>query len=223
VPYEFVPHTGMRKVIAKRLTEAKQTMPHFYLTVDCEIDALLKIRADLNSAGRDQYKLSVNDFVIRASALALKKVPAANASFSDEGTLLWQRADIVIVVDRRRPGRLCRRDPRGAARHEDVAVVEREHLGGICLNWGCIPTKALLRTSEINHLLHHLDEFGFTAEDISFDIAKIVEALAQGGEPALGGVKHLLKKNKVTVFDGTASSPASARSRSRRTASRSPT
>jgi pyruvate dehydrogenase E2 component (dihydrolipoamide acetyltransferase) len=98
IPYELLPHTGMRKTIAKRLTESKQTIPHFYLTVDCEIDALLQIRAELNGRGGDSFKLSVNDFVIRAVALALKKVPAANASWSDDGTLLWQRIDIGVAV-----------------------------------------------------------------------------------------------------------------------------
>ncbi|MGB8843348.1 MAG: 2-oxo acid dehydrogenase subunit E2, partial [Aliidongia sp.] len=96
-PYQLVPHTGMRKTIAKRLTEAKQTIPHFYLTVECEIDELLKIRADLNGRGGD-YKLSVNDFVIRASALALKKVPEANASWSDDGILLWDSVDVAVAV-----------------------------------------------------------------------------------------------------------------------------
>jgi pyruvate dehydrogenase E2 component (dihydrolipoamide acetyltransferase) len=98
VPYSLVPHTGMRKTIARRLTEAKQTVPHFYLTIECDIDALLKIRADLNSRGGDAYKLSVNDFVIRASALALKKVPAANASWSDDGILMWENADVAVAV-----------------------------------------------------------------------------------------------------------------------------
>src|SRR6202012_4840534 len=97
LPFTEIPHTGMRKVIAKRLTEAKQTVPHFYLTVDCEIDQLLKIRAELNSRG-DGYKISVNDFVIRASALALKKVPEANASWSDDGILLWKQVDIAVAV-----------------------------------------------------------------------------------------------------------------------------
>jgi dihydrolipoamide dehydrogenase len=83
-----------------------------------------------------------------------------------------------------------------------VALVEREHLGGICLNWGCIPTKALLRSSEINHLLHHLDAYGFSAKDISFDIAKVVKRSRGVASQLSGGVKHLLKKNKVTVFDG---------------------
>jgi len=85
-----------------------------------------------------------------------------------------------------------------------VAVVEREHLGGICLNWGCIPTKALLRSSEINHLLHNLDAFGFSAKDISFDLAKIVKRSRGVAGQLSNGVKFLLKKNKVTVFDATA-------------------
>jgi dihydrolipoamide dehydrogenase len=82
-----------------------------------------------------------------------------------------------------------------------VAVVEREHLGGICLNWGCIPTKALLRCSEINHLLHHLDAYGFAAKDVSFDVQKVVQRSRKVAAQLSGGVKHLLKKNKVTVFD----------------------
>jgi dihydrolipoamide dehydrogenase len=83
-----------------------------------------------------------------------------------------------------------------------VAVVEREHLGGICLNWGCIPTKALLRSSEINHLLHHLDEYGFAADNIRFDLAKVVKRSRAVAKQLASGVGHLLKKNKVTVFDG---------------------
>ncbi len=85
-----------------------------------------------------------------------------------------------------------------------TAVVEREHLGGICLNWGCIPTKALLRSSEIHTLLHHLDEFGFSAKDISFDIGKIVKRSRGVAKQLSGGVGFLLKKNKVTVIDGEA-------------------
>ncbi|MGP1395755.1 MAG: dihydrolipoyl dehydrogenase [Inquilinaceae bacterium] len=83
-----------------------------------------------------------------------------------------------------------------------AAVVERESLGGICLNWGCIPTKALLRSSEINHILHRLDEFGFAAKDISFDLKKVVQRSRKVAGQLSGGVKHLMKKNKVTVFDG---------------------
>jgi dihydrolipoamide dehydrogenase len=83
-----------------------------------------------------------------------------------------------------------------------TAVVEREHLGGICLNWGCIPTKALLRSSEINHLLHNLDQFGFSAKEITFDTKKVVDRSRKVAKQLSGGVGFLLKKNKVTVFDG---------------------
>ena len=85
-----------------------------------------------------------------------------------------------------------------------AAVIEREHLGGICLNWGCIPTKALLRSSEIYHLLHHLDDFGLSAKDISFDVGKIVKRSRAVAGQLSGGVGYLLKKNKVTVIDGEA-------------------
>src|SRR5438309_7009150 len=83
-----------------------------------------------------------------------------------------------------------------------TAVVEREHLGGICLNWGCIPTKALLRSSEIYHLLHRLDDFGFSAKDISFDAAKVVARSRAVAKQLSNGVAYLLRKNKVAVFDG---------------------
>jgi pyruvate dehydrogenase E2 component (dihydrolipoamide acetyltransferase) len=96
-PYTERPLTAMRRVIARRLTESKQTVPHFYLTVDCEIDELLKFRAELNGKS-DAYRISVNDFVIRAAALALQQVPAANASWSDEAILLWDTVDIAVAV-----------------------------------------------------------------------------------------------------------------------------
>ena len=83
-----------------------------------------------------------------------------------------------------------------------TACVEREHLGGICLNWGCIPTKALLRTSEIYHLMQNAGEFGLKVDGIGFDVAKVVKRSRQVAGQLSAGVKHLLKKNKVTVFDG---------------------
>ena len=91
---------------------------------------------------------------------------------------------------------------RAAQLKMNVALVEREHLGGICLNWGCIPTKALLRSSEISHLLHHLDAYGFKAESVTFDLKKVVDRSRKVAAQLSGGVKHLLKKNKVTVLDG---------------------
>jgi dihydrolipoamide dehydrogenase len=83
-----------------------------------------------------------------------------------------------------------------------TAVVEQEHLGGICLNWGCIPTKALLRTSEINHLLHTLDGYGFAADNPRFDLAKVVKRSRGVAKQLSSGVAHLLKKNKISVIDG---------------------
>jgi dihydrolipoamide dehydrogenase len=83
-----------------------------------------------------------------------------------------------------------------------VAIVEREKLGGICLNWGCIPTKALLRTSEINHYLTHASAYGLSAEKVSFDLARIVERSRKVAGQLNMGVKGLMKKNKVTVVEG---------------------
>ncbi len=95
-PFTEKPHSAMRRVIARRLAESKQTVPHHYMSVDCAIDDLLKIRATLNA--KSESKISINDFVIRAAALALRQVPAANASWSDDAILLWQRADISVAV-----------------------------------------------------------------------------------------------------------------------------
>ncbi len=107
-PAEFmnIPNTNMRKVVARRLLEAKQQIPHFYLTIDCEMDALLDVRKQLNdkavaSAGKDNppaYKLSVNDFIIKASALALKDVPEANASWYDDAIVQYSNVDISVAV-----------------------------------------------------------------------------------------------------------------------------
>lgn len=96
IPYRLEPLSGMRRTIARRLTESKQTVPHFYLGVDIEVDALLALRATLNT--QPGVRLSVNDFVIRAAALALKQVPAANASYDDGGILRYERADISVAV-----------------------------------------------------------------------------------------------------------------------------
>ncbi len=89
-----------------------------------------------------------------------------------------------------------------------VAVVEREHLGGICLNWGCIPTKALLRSSEVFHLMHRAKEFGLSAEGIGYDLDAVVKRSRGVAKQLSAGVKGLLKKNKVTVFMGAATLPA---------------
>ena len=100
--YRLVPHDTMRRVIAERLTLAKQTIPHFYLSIDCELDAALGARRRLNAmAPRDgphAFKLSVNDFLIKAMAMALQKVPRANANWTEAGLLLHRASDIAVAV-----------------------------------------------------------------------------------------------------------------------------
>jgi dihydrolipoamide dehydrogenase len=97
---------------------------------------------------------------------------------------------------------------RGAQLGLSVAIVEREHLGGICLNWGCIPTKAMLRTSEVFHLMHRAREFGLKAEGIGYDLDAVVKRSRGIAKQLNSGVGHLLKKNKVTVVMGEATVPA---------------
>ncbi len=101
--YELVPHDGMRKTIAKRLVESKQTIPHFYVTVDCELDALLALRAQLNDSaprkdGAPAYKLSVNDMIIKALALSLRDVPDANVSWTESNMVKHKHADVGVAV-----------------------------------------------------------------------------------------------------------------------------
>lgn len=93
---------------------------------------------------------------------------------------------------------------RGAQLGLKTAVIEREHLGGICLNWGCIPTKALLRSSEMFHHMKHAEAYGLSASKVDFDLKKIVERSRGVAKQLSGGIGHLLKKNKVTVIDGEA-------------------
>jgi pyruvate dehydrogenase E2 component (dihydrolipoamide acetyltransferase) len=102
--YEEVPHDNMRKTIARRLTEARQTVPQFYLTMDCEIDALLALREQANKAapkdkdGKPAWKISVNDMVIKALAMALKRVPDANVSWTEGAMLKHKHADVGVAV-----------------------------------------------------------------------------------------------------------------------------
>ncbi len=101
-PHTLVPNSSMRKVIAKRLTEAKSTVPHFYVSMDIELDAMLKLRADLNARspkdGTGAFKLSVNDLIIKAAAATLRKIPRVNASYSEDATILYDDVDISVAV-----------------------------------------------------------------------------------------------------------------------------
>ena len=96
--YTEIPNNNIRKVVAKRLSESKQTVPHFYLTVECILDNLLAARKDLNDAANGAYKISVNDFIIKASAAALKAYPAANVSWTDDAIQQFMKADISVAV-----------------------------------------------------------------------------------------------------------------------------
>jgi pyruvate dehydrogenase E2 component (dihydrolipoamide acetyltransferase) len=102
--FSHAPNNNMRKTIAKRLTESKQQVPHFYLTVDCELDKLLEVRHDLNEAahkgedGHPAYKLSVNDLIIKAIALSMKKHPNVNASWYDDATVVYHNVDVSVAV-----------------------------------------------------------------------------------------------------------------------------
>ena len=104
IDYDLQAHTSMRKAIARRLTEAKQTIPHFYLTVDCELDALMALREQINaSAGKDKdgkpaFKVSVNDFVIKALAVALQRVPDANVTWTEAAMLRHKHSDVGVAV-----------------------------------------------------------------------------------------------------------------------------
>jgi len=101
-PHQKIPNSSMRKIIAKRLTESKQNVPHFYLTANYEIDALLKLRADLNAKspkdGPGAFKLSVNDLIIKAAAVALRRHPNVNASYTEEAIIQYDDVDISIAV-----------------------------------------------------------------------------------------------------------------------------
>jgi pyruvate dehydrogenase E2 component (dihydrolipoamide acetyltransferase) len=102
--FEEIPHDSMRKTIARRLVEAKQTIPHFYLTVDCELDALLSLREQINNAapkdkdGKPSYKVSVNDFVIKALAMSLQRVPDANVTWTEGAMLKHKHSDVGVAV-----------------------------------------------------------------------------------------------------------------------------
>lgn len=98
MPYRTEPNSGMRKTIAKRLLESKQTVPHYYLSIEIQLDNLMKLRQQINDQAEGAYKISVNDLIIKATGMALKKVPDANSSWTDDTTLFYERADVSVAV-----------------------------------------------------------------------------------------------------------------------------
>ncbi|RFA11368.1 hypothetical protein B7R54_17370 [Subtercola boreus] len=118
---ELVPHTGMRRAIARRLTESKQTVPHFYLVADCRVDALMELRASVNASA--PRKVSLNDFVVKAAAGAFSEVPEANATWGDDGTTRYSHVDIAVAVAT--PGGLLTPVVRGVDQLSVTGVSER--------------------------------------------------------------------------------------------------
>jgi pyruvate dehydrogenase E2 component (dihydrolipoamide acetyltransferase) len=154
--YDEIPLDGMRKTIARRLTESKLTIPHFYLTVDCELDALLKLRVELNDSapvrdGKPAYKLSVNDMVIKALALALRAVPDANVSFTETALLKHKHADVGVAVAI--PGGLITPVIRDAC-HKSLSQISNEmkDLAGRAKNRKLKPEEYQGGTSSVSNL-----------------------------------------------------------------------
>lgn len=142
--YEAVPHTSMRRTIARRLLEAKQTVPHFYLNADCNIDELMALRAQINARREPADRISVNDFIIKASAVALRKVPDANAVWTEDAILKLKDVDIAVAVategglitplirqaDRKSLGALSQEMKALAARARENRLKPEEYQGG---------------------------------------------------------------------------------------------
>lgn len=97
-PHDAIPHSQMRRTIARRLTESKQSVPHFYLSADCQMDALIALRREINSGRPDDARISVNDLVVKAAAAALAALPACNVSWTEDALLQWHRVDISVAV-----------------------------------------------------------------------------------------------------------------------------
>ncbi len=142
--FELVALTSMRKTVARRLSESKRTVPHFYLTVECDIDRLLELRKELNGRAEEGVKLSVTDMIIKAAALALMRAPKANASWSDDGIKLYKSADISVAValedglitpvirgaERKGLATISRQMKELAARAREGKLMPEEYLGG---------------------------------------------------------------------------------------------
>ena len=142
--FELVALSSMRKTVARRLSESKRTVPHFYLTVDCDIGRLLELRKDLNDRAEEGVKLSLNDMIIKAAALALMRAPKANASWSDDGIKLYKSADVSVAValedglitpvirgaERKGLATISREMKALAARAREGKLMPEEYMGG---------------------------------------------------------------------------------------------
>src|SRR5207253_1204598 len=257
--FEDVPLTQIRAAIARRMPLSKAPVPHFYVASEVAMDHAWELREQLNTL-EGQPKISVNDLVIRACALALLKHPGVNASLQGDAIRVFHRAHIGIavaledglitpvlrdcqakplaqiaveardLVERARNRKLRAQELSGATFSisnlgmfdvtefsaiinppegailavgsvRRVTVVD-DRPGGVCLNWGCIPTKALLRNAEVVTLLNHAADFGIRLNGFEASYPEAVQRSRRVADRMAKGVEFLFRKNKITLFPG---------------------
>ncbi len=207
IPFREEKLSGMRKVIAKRLTESKQTVPHFYLTVDCQIDTLLEQRKVLNTQGeKDGIKISVNDFIIRATALALKKVPAANVQYAGDKMYWYERSDVSVAVAVE--GGLVTPVVRGACEKGLAAIsAEVKELAGKAKSGKLMPEEYAGGTISISNLgMYGVTEFSAVINPPQGAIlaigAGVQQPVIRGGKVKVGTVMKVTMSCDHRAIDG---------------------
>lgn len=207
IPFREEKLSGMRKVIAKRLTESKQTVPHFYLTVECQIDTLLEQRKVLNTQGeKDGIKISVNDFIIRATALALKKVPAANVQYAGDKMYWYERSDVSVAVAVE--GGLVTPVVRGACEKGLAAIsAEVKELAGKAKSGKLMPEEYAGGTISISNLgMYGVTEFSAVINPPQGAIlaigAGVQQPVVKNGELAVGTVMKVTMSCDHRAIDG---------------------
>jgi len=207
IPFREEKLSGMRKVIAKRLTESKQTVPHFYLTIECEIDTLLEQRKVLNVQGeKDGIKISVNDFIIRAAALALKKVPAANVQYAGDKMYWYERADVSVAVAIE--GGLVTPVVRGACEKGLAAIsADMKELAGKARDGKLMPEEYAGGTISISNLgMYGIKEFSAVINPPQGSIlaigAGVQKPIVKNGDLAVGTVMSVTMSCDHRAIDG---------------------
>ncbi len=210
--YEVVPHDNVRKIIAQRLVQAKLTIPHFYLTITCTIDRLLAAREDINATapkgadGKPAWKLSVNDLVIKAMALALMKVPDANVTWTESGMLKHKRADIGVAVAI--PGGLITPVVRGAETKSVTAIsAEMKDLAARARNRKLMPEEYQGGSTAISNLgMYGIEEFAAVINPPHATILAVgageERAIARAGKLAIATQMKLTLSTDHRAVDG---------------------
>lgn len=206
-PFRTEKLSGMRKVIASRLTESKQTVPHFYLTIECQIDTLLEQRKILNAQGeKEGIKVSVNDFIIRATALALKKVPAANVQYAGDSMRWYERADVSVAVAVE--GGLVTPVVRGACNKGLAAIsADMKELAGKARDGKLMPEEYAGGTISISNLgMYGISEFSAVINPPQGAILAIgageQKPVVRSGELTVGTVMNVTMSCDHRAIDG---------------------